>query len=124
MSVETVSFKPSDIDPFLRSPVPFVATFNHSESEIFAAMLVGAMVANGDEWKPIEPRAVGVWLRDVIMVDPEQKKIWEGFIMIARPHPHTLVKEDFCRFVGDDEQHAAIEFTELGLERLAKWVKP
>lgn len=121
----TVDFKPSQIDPFLRSVVPFVATFNHSESEVFAAMLVGAMASDGDEWKAIDPRAVGVWLRDVIMVDPKQKQIWEGFIVIARPHPHTLVKEGFCRFTaGDDDAHAPIEFTEKGLEALRKWVKP
>lgn len=119
-----IDFKPSQIDPFLRSALPFVATFNHSESEIFAAMLVGALATNGDEWKPIEPRAVGIWLRDVIMIDPEQKKIWEGFVAISRPYPRTLVKEGFCRFIGADVDHAAIEFTEKGLEALRRWVAP
>jgi hypothetical protein len=62
MSGVMIDFKPSEIDPFARSLVPFVATFRHAESEVFAAMLVGALVMYGDEWRPVVPREIGLFL--------------------------------------------------------------
>lgn len=129
MSVETVAFKPSQIDPFRKSignrvqvsACPFVATFRHAESEVFAAMIVGAMAMHNDDWTPIEPKQIGMWLK---MRTGEERRLWES-LTICRPHPHELVKEGWCRFIGDntDDKGAPIEFTESGLEKLAVWVR-
>jgi hypothetical protein len=123
------TFKPSQLDPFARSFAPFLATFNHSESEGFAAMMVSASAFHGDEWKALEPKQIGEWLRTVLDAPiPEGGKgnVWQQLNRnpFFRPHPHTLVKEGFARFVGEntDAVGAPIEFTDAGFEALARWV--
>lgn len=47
------SYKPSDVDPFARSYLPFMGTFERAENELGIALLVCACQKQGDEWQPV-----------------------------------------------------------------------
>ena len=89
-------------------------------------MMVLASAFHGDEWKPLEPKAIGEWLKSVLDAEipkGEKGNVWQqlNHNPFFRPHPHTLVKEGFARFVGDGPG-APIEVTEVGLEAMRRWV--
>jgi hypothetical protein len=140
--MELKDFKPSQVNPFARSYLPFVDAFRHSESEGFACMMICALVYHGDTWQPLSMKQIGEWLKhalhgpDDVWTPPpgwmppgwmqpgkgSGKNFWQTMNEnpFFRPHPALLIKEGFARFSGDS---VTIEFTEQGMEQLAKWVR-
>lgn len=109
-----VDFKPSDID--IRVPLPFVGTFNHSESEFMASILVATLASMSDAWGPVTPSAASAWMKKKI----DDDFAWAGVLAIISPDPLTLVLEGFCQWVGEADGRGP-EFTDKGLAALSKW---
>lgn len=113
-----IEFKPSQIRI---DAIPFVAAFGKSEAEHAAACLVRALQVKGDTWRPIPMAEVA----DVIESDVKEKK--EPLYSLSRnpffnPSPAKLVGLGFANWVkANPEAPTEIEFTDKGLEKLARF---
>ncbi len=114
----SVDFKPSEV--VLGIPLPLIGCFKHAESEVMAAMMIRALVRNGDSWGPVPPRMVGEAMRsDIEEKVPHVKTMLTNPFM--RPHPHLLVEEGFAEWTapeGADDR--PLVFTAKAFEILSK----
>lgn len=115
-------FKPSEVN-LVGSLPPLCATFNRSELECAAAYYILACRHYGDEWKALEPRAIGQAMR---AIEPDSyfgKLLRNPF---WQPDFPGLVEAGFARFTEPElGLSSPVELTELGFERLARrWAKP
>ncbi len=106
----TADFKPSDI--VLGLPIPLVGCFKSAESELMAAIMVRALIHDGDEWKPITPRMVGMGLK-------QDRYFYPPFTLnlgIVRPHPHGMVPT-FARWTAPKgTANRPLEFTDKAID--------
>lgn len=106
-------FKPSQV--YLGERL--MDTFNHSEAENTAAVIIQVLADNGDVWRSAmrEELAEGF----ARLTNPEG--FWRTWFNnpFMRIDMHDLVKRGFA--VWDGEK--AIQFTDTGLQRLEKWVR-
>lgn len=106
-------FAPSAV---LLTDIPFVGTFDRAEVEWTAAILVHALALTGDTFRPMDPRRVAGMLEGW-MSEPQWKSLFTS--PFFRVDLHGLVDRGFARW--EDKYHLA--FTDLGIERLRKWVR-
>lgn len=106
-----VDFKPSQV---VLHPVPLVATFERTENEVSAAVLVMTLAQAGDTWRPVAPREVGEMLR----AQPKGAPILTTLMVVRFAF-------DVIEAKGWVTKHAdnSLEFTQAGLERLRRWVR-
>lgn len=118
-----VMFKPSDIS-LTHSFPPLVDTMRKTEAENAAFLIIRTLVRNGDEWKPIGPKDIGL----TIKLDLEEK--CEPMTALSRnpffrPDFRRLVADGFAQWLGNpNEKHCPIEFTEKGIEAFRSYVIP
>ena len=107
-----IDFHPSQVS--LRGM--FVGTFDHSEAENTAAVIVKVLTMNGDAWRS----ATCVELADGFDVLTRVPGAWRDWFNnpFMRIDMHDLVDRGFAVWDGDK----AIRFTDTGLERMRKWV--
>ena len=121
----TADFKPSQVAMLSKSVLPFIGTFDHSEAETAAAVLVAAMAHHGDEWAPMLPAQLGEWMKSET-AKPEGRwaKLFENPFL--RPDFDELVEKGWARWVGDEAEgrKRALELTDKALDRIREkeWV--
>ncbi len=99
--------------------IPFVGTFDRLEAEMTAAVIVKALAIRGDQWRAITCRDLAEVFGELTAKDGMWRRLFNNpFVYVDM---HDLVKRGFAEW---REQETAIEFTDAGLLRLAKWVKP
>lgn len=103
--------KPSDID--LRAM--FVGTFDHSEAENTAAVIVKVLATNGDTWRPAMFNELSEGF-EALTKDPGPWRTWFNN-PFAKIDMHDLVARGFAIVDG-----RSIAFTDKGFERMEKWV--
>jgi hypothetical protein len=115
-----IDFKPSDVA--LGLPIPLIGCFKSSESELMAAMMVRALVRDGDEWKPITPHMVGLGLKQDVAEDfPGINGVYLG---IVRPHPHAMIPA-FARWTAPKgTPNRPLEFTDKAIDVFRTQVRP
>jgi hypothetical protein len=101
-------------------PIPLLSTFDRSEQELAAALIVRCCQVSGD-WHPVPPGEVG----RVIKADIEAGN--EPFASISRniflsPDVWSLVANRHACWTG--KPGGEVEFTAQGFERLRRWVAP
>lgn len=113
-----IDFTPTQV--FLDA-IPFVGTFDHLEAEVTAAVIVKALAINGDKWRVIECSE----LAEVFGQLTAQKGMWRSLFNnpFVKVDMHDLVNRGFAKWCADSNgnEGKAIEFTEAGLLRMAKW---
>jgi len=94
----------------------FVGTFDKTEVEATAAVIVGVLAMNGDTWRTAGWAELADGFGQLVAA-PGMWRDWfnNPFIKIDQ---HGLVSRGFAEFVGNH----GIQFTDKGLERMAKWV--
>jgi hypothetical protein len=116
-------FKPSDVS-LTHSFPPLVGTMDKTEAENAALLIIRALVRNGDEWKPITPKEMG------LSIDLDLKEKCEPLTALSRnpffnPDFSRLVADGFARWLGEPKSHnCPLEFTEKGIEALRSHVIP
>lgn len=103
------AIKPSDVN--LSAPIPLVGTLGRSEREVAAALLILACVDDGDEWRPVLPKALGLamtkrkdapefpWLRNPFMRPDFVELVEKGYAhWFGPPHPDPS-KGNSCALV-------------------------
>jgi hypothetical protein len=112
-------FKPSEVA--LHVPLPFVGTFDKTEVEIAAGMLVHALAMRGNEWRAIDWPEIAA----VLKVDLEAKRQpWKSLVTnpFLRPDFHRLVKDGYASWQGAAGE-SPMALTEAAFERIKKWVR-
>ena len=110
--------KPSDV--VLAVP-PLTGTFEKSEAECAAALIIRALAATGDTWRPI------MWeeITAVLRADMEAKTepIYALFRNpFCRHDVYLLIDKGFVTApVVDDKTAGPFEFTPGALDRLQRW---
>lgn len=121
-------FTPTHVDLTGSFP-PFVATFERSEAECAAAGMVRALQVLGRDWESVTFEEISDVVEADVMVAGEFGKHCTSvarFIAdmainrFCRPSFVDLVERGYAERVGED----AIKFTDKGLSRLARWVRP
>lgn len=107
-----VGFRPSEV--LLRESMPLCDTFDRAENELAAAILVFALRAGDDVFRPIAVRDA----RKAAAIHPRPFGLSQSLIT---PGFRALVVGGWARVTHQSGQ-ATIEFTEKGLERLKIWV--
>lgn len=118
-----MDFKPSQIDVFHRSFLPFIGTFDHSEVESAAGILVSAMAHHGDEWKFIGPKDIGEWSQVELKNGEHWSKLFKNPFL--QPDFHKLVAEGWAEWEdGAFGPGAPLKFTQKALDRMKEkgWV--
>ncbi len=114
-------FRPSDV--FLGQM--FVGTFDHSEAENTAAVIVRVLAMNGDVWRSAHCHELADGFAELTKaansLDPTSKEgPWRKWFNnpFMRIDMHDLVDRGFAEWDGEK----AIRFTDKGLKRMKKWV--
>jgi len=125
-----MSFKPSQIDVFARSYLPFIDTFGHTEAEVAAAMMISTMRYDGDELHPVSLEQVNAWAREAERSEAHWRKLFSN--PFVTPDIDMLIADGYARWVGEGPEHRSgpedpvrpVEFTERGIARLEEkgWV--
>jgi len=125
-----VSFKPSQIDVFARSYLPFIGTFGHTEAEVAAAMMISTMRYDGDKLQPVSFEQIKTWMYEA----ERSEKRWRDLLNnpFVTPDIDMLIADGYARWVGEGPEHRSgpedpvrpVEFTERGIARLEEkgWV--
>lgn len=123
-------FKPGDVELFGSFP-PFAGTFEKTECEIAAFYIVRTLAASPDNtWRPVAWPEIGARLQadteDAAAAGdkcPSVVRLVADLVRnrFALPDVHGLIERGFARW--HDEPAGAVELTELGLERLRRWVR-
>lgn len=94
----------------------FLGTFDHLEAESTAAVMVKVLAINGDTWRTAQCTELAEGFEQLTK-DPGPWRDWfnNPFVRIDM---HDLVDRGFAEWDGPK----AIKFTEVGLERMRKWV--
>ena len=92
--------------------IPLTGTFNHTECELAAGMLVMACQDKGD-WTPTLPKQIGESIKKHMDEEPFK---WLH-CMIVGPDFYKLAAEGFIEGMGEDHR-GAISFTKKGLTAL------
>ena len=113
--------KPSDIDIYKKGGVlPLIGSkFNQAELEFAASLLIVASRKNGDEWKPLDPKAIGLTMRD-----SDEFKGFATNPFMPFPDFRDLVKKGFAKFHGDPNLSGTpVEFTEAGFDVIREYMR-
>lgn len=92
--------------------IPLTATFNHTVSELAAALIIMACQDKGN-WTPTSTKEIGLSMKK--HQDEEAFK-WLH-CMVVGPNFDLLAKEGFIEGMGEDRK-GAISFTEKGMAAL------
>lgn len=111
-------FKPSEV---VLTGVPLGACFGKAEAEWAAAILVWACRELGDGWQVVPAKTLGRLLRGAVMARIEPVSGWGRNPFFALDW-ERLVLDGFVLRTGLEGDHS-LEFTELGLSRLTRWVR-
>lgn len=127
-----IDFKPSDVDLARSGFPPLVATFDRTEREMAAALILRAM---GGEWRAVPWPEIQKAMRADVDACRERKEedcdptswliasiIKAAVALGIMPDSHGLVSAGFARWEGEPGK-SPIEFTDDGKERLRKWVR-
>lgn len=111
-----MSIEPSQI--CITGGIPLTGTFNHTECELAAGMLIMACQDKGD-WSPTLPKEIGESIKKHV---DEPAFLWLQCPLVG-PDFVLLTKEGFIEGMGEDRK-GAISFTEKGLAALesSRWV--
>lgn len=119
------TFVPSKVD-LKDSAIPLVATFGKAESEHAAALMVGALVALGDEWRPLTPGEIGKFIEQA--VGNKQEPFYglrnnpffkpNFFRLAADGYAVFTGKDDTLHVLGQGASWRTVAFTEKGIEAL------
>jgi hypothetical protein len=130
--VKLLPFKPSQVMLAASFP-PFVATFEKTECECAVAYIVATLAATGDEWRPLTWVDVGKVIGDAMKSCDEKgyanappgDRLLEDLAKnpFARPDFHKLAKLGYARWLGEPGGTTPLELTEVGIEKLRKWVR-
>ena len=95
----------------------FIGTFDHSEAENTAAIIVKVLSMNGDTWRPATCEELSTGFDQLTKV-PGPWRDWFNN-PFNRIDMHDLVDRGFAIWEGP----RAIQFTAKGLQRMEKWVQ-
>jgi hypothetical protein len=119
----TMSFKPTDV--YLGIP-PLVGTLGRAEAEYSAALYVRVCQQRGNAWAPVTWSDVKKAMQCDLdgAVPPFGGRSPAGGLLrnpifCAAIRPEAAIKLGFARWAGED----AFELTEVGFERLRRWVR-
>lgn len=110
-----IDFKPSQVT---LGAIPFINTFDRTESECTAAVIVKALAIRGDTWRLIACRELAEVFDDLTKMPGHWRDLFGN--PLIRIDMHGLVDRGYAEWSEDGK---AIEFTEKGLVRMSKWVK-
>lgn len=108
-----VDFSPSQVD----LSHMFIGTFNHSEAENTAAVIVKILASNGDVWRTANCHELSEGFKELTKDDGPWRRWFNNPFM--RIDMYDLVDRGFAEWEGDQ----TIKFTDEGLERMRKWVR-
>lgn len=106
--------KPSDID--LRGM--FIGTFDHSEAENTAAVIVKVLAMNGDTWRAATGEELAAGFEALTKDEGPWRQWFNNPFM--RCDMQKLVECGFATWVKPN----SIAFTEAGLKRMERWIIP
>ncbi len=111
--------KPSDI--WIAPPTPLTGVFEHSEAEQMAGLIILTLAASDDEWRPVSPTEIGVFLS-------EHKGDLEWMNNpFFYPDVDDLVKRSYAEWVDDGREgrKRPVRFTPKGMRKLrrCRWNK-
>lgn len=111
-----MEFKPSQVQ-FSSFP-PFVGTFDRTETECTAAVIVKTLALRGDTWRAIDCSELAAVFDELTgPKNSDWHKLFNNpFITVDL---HGLVDRGYAAW---RKAGKAIEFTEIGRGRLEKWV--
>lgn len=106
-------FFPSQVDlEFM-----FVGTFDHSEAENTAAVIVKVLALNGDVWRSASCDELTTGFEQLTKDDGPWRTWFNN--PFRRIDMHDLVARGFATWDGPK----ALKFTDEGLRRMGKWVQ-
>lgn len=112
------SFRPSDVDLFKKSFAPFLDTFRSANQEIAAAMLVAALAANGDTWRPLKKEELLEWWRGR-REDPQWNPILTN--PVYKPDFFGLTRDGWARaHIGEGDVVLSYEFQSAAFDRMRR----
>ncbi len=115
--------RPSDI--IIANPTPLTATFERTEAEQAAALMIVVLADADDSWRPVTPKEIGRYIRGILDAK-EAPPVWMNNPFF-RPDIHNLVTRGFARWEGDEDADGRpVGFTEKALEKLrvSRWRRP
>jgi hypothetical protein len=114
--------RPSQVQMW-NAALPFIGTFNRAETELAAAGIVLACTAEGDEWHPVEAKAIGSAMLEAVQKDSHWRTLNRNPFCPA-PDAHALVEGGWARWTGAPLK-GPIVFTKRGYDRLIEkgWMK-
>lgn len=113
-------FKPSDVD---LGGVPLAGTMGKAERECAAALLLRALIRNGDNWQELPPRAIGLAMKADMEEGVPPTAIFKNN-PFWNPDFRSLVDAGYATFAGDPDKGAPVAFTDKGLAALRKYAHP
>lgn len=115
-----IDFKPSQVALDV-TVVPLLDTFGQAEVEAAAAWIVLGLQKTVDDWQPIAPLDVARTVRNHL---GRKGYGWLSNPFLV-PHFDALIEGGFARWVGPESEgrKRPVELTEIGIERLRKWVR-
>ena len=130
-------YKPSDVNLFVGFP-SLVDTFDKTEIECAAFYIVRTLAVKGDDWRPLRWTDIAEVIKESIAkieshLPPEfaphvsKEDLYLNDMAknpFARPDFHKLVSKGFAKWLGEEcDKNRPIELTDLGFERLQRWVR-
>lgn len=94
----------------------FIGTFDHSESENTAAVIVKVLASSGNIWRSASCEELASGFADLVKDEGPWRSWFNNPFM--KLDMHDLVDRGFASWDGDK----AIAFTKKGLQRMDKWV--
>ncbi len=95
----------------------FIGTFDHSEAENTAAVIVKVLALNGDSWRSATCEKLAAGFEQLTKDDGPWRRWFNNPFM--KIDMHDLVDRGFASWDGA----RGIKFTDKGLARMGKWVE-